>query len=166
MSVEGPERLTKTRAHTFRAEIVRASGSYWVEVPARVSRALGSSGRVPVVAQVEGGIQFYGTLMPCGGNRHRLMVNTKARKGARFGKIILTIEVRRAQRAVEIPGDVAAALEEAEARAGWEALPPGKREHILAWIEDAARETTRVKRIALAVEKAEERREKRADKEA
>jgi uncharacterized protein YdeI (YjbR/CyaY-like superfamily) len=65
---------------------------------------------------------------------------------------------------VTIPEDLASALEEATARAGWESLPPGKREHILAWIEQAAHEATRVKRIALAVEKAEERREKLTDR--
>jgi hypothetical protein len=38
--------------------------------------------------------------------------------------------------------------------------PPGKREHILQWIEEAAFEATRTKRIALAVEKALERAER------
>jgi hypothetical protein len=161
--------VTKPRAHTFRAEIVRDSGGYWIEVPARVSHALGGHasgghGRVPVVALVEGGIEFHGTLMPRVANRHRLMLNHKARKGARSGKVTITVRALSERRAVEIPEDIAGALDEAQARAGWESLPAGKREHILAWIEEAARETTRLKRIAVAVEKAEERREKLADK--
>jgi uncharacterized protein YdeI (YjbR/CyaY-like superfamily) len=66
------------------------------------------------------------------------------------------------RREVVIPPDLAAALDEAQARAAWESLPAGKREHILAWIDEAAREPTRAKRIALTVEKAEARREKLA----
>jgi hypothetical protein len=151
-------------AYSFRAGIVRHSGSYWVEVPARVSRAIGLSGRVPVVARIGAGHEFHGTLMPRGGGGHRLMVNSTARSGARSGKLAVTVRIADAEREVAIPEDLATALEEAGARAGWESLPPGKREHILAWIDQAAHEATRVKRIVLAVEKAEERREKLADR--
>jgi hypothetical protein len=153
---------SKRRSFSFRAAIVRASGSYWVEVPERVDEAIGVRGRVSVVARVARGVEFHGTLMPSGKGRHRLMVNAQARSGARSGALAVTIRVESSQREVVIPPDLAAALDEAQARAAWESLPPGKREHILAWIDEAAREPTRVKRIALAVEKAEERREKRA----
>jgi hypothetical protein len=47
----------------------------------------------------------------------------------------------------------------------WGALPPGKREHIVRWIEEAAHETTREKRLARAVEEALAREEKRIDRE-
>jgi hypothetical protein len=150
----------KGRSFSFRAAIVRASGSYWVEVPERVDEAIGVRGRVSVAARVAGGVEFHGTLMPRGQGRHRLMVNAQARAGARAGELTVTIRVESARREVVIPRDLAAALDEARARAAWESLPPGKREHILAWIDEASREPTRVKRIALAVEKAEERREK------
>ena len=115
-----------------------------------------------MVVRIDGGAEFHGTLMMRGGRR-RLMVNSRARDGARAGELAVSIRIADAQREVVIPEDLAVALQEAGARAGWESLPPGKREHILSWIGQAAHEATRVKRIALAVEKAEERREKLAD---
>jgi phage baseplate assembly protein W len=44
-------------------------------------------------------------------------------------------------------------------------MPPGKREHIVRWIDKAAQETTRQKRVARAVEEALARHEKRIDRE-
>jgi uncharacterized protein YdeI (YjbR/CyaY-like superfamily) len=48
--------------------------------------------------------------------------------------------------------------------AAWTSLPPGKREHILRWIEKAVHETTRQKRVVRAVEEALARHEKLIDR--
>jgi uncharacterized protein YdeI (YjbR/CyaY-like superfamily) len=67
-------------------------------------------------------------------------------------------------REVVIPDDLTAALREEDVLEAWESLPPGKREHILRWIEEAVHETTREKRIGRAVQEALARREKEIDR--
>jgi hypothetical protein len=151
---------------SFSAKIVRLQGSYWIHVPAKVSEKLASPKKVPVLAQVDGGEPFHGTLMPAGEGRHRLMVNDRVRGGAQSGELHVTFRLADPKRAVEIPEDVAAALDEAGVREAWESMPPGKREHILGYIEQAAREETRSKRIAQTVEIAEGKRERRVDRRA
>ena len=161
MAVAG--RRDKTGPFSFSAKIVRLGSSYWVRVPADVMERIGSPKRVPVLAQVNGGEPFHGTLMPAGGE-HRLMVNERTRGGARSGVLEVSLRLADPKRAVEIPEDLAAALDEGGAREGWEAMPPGKREHILSYIEKAARDETRAKRIALTVEWAEGQRERKVDR--
>jgi uncharacterized protein YdeI (YjbR/CyaY-like superfamily) len=74
----------------------------------------------------------------------------------------VTIDARPipADREVSIPADLADALREADVEEAWASFPPGKREHILHWIEAAVHESTRVKRIAKAIEVTQKRREK------
>jgi hypothetical protein len=67
-------------------------------------------------------------------------------------------------REIAIPPDLAAALREDGVRADWESMPPGRRAYLLNWIDQAVQETTRAKRVAHAVEEANERREKRVDR--
>lgn len=53
----------------------------------------------------------------------------------------------------EVPGDLAAALQEnAKARAAFDAFPPGCRREYIEWITQAKREETRAKRLAQAIE--------------
>ncbi len=118
-----------------------------------------------MLAQVNGGEPFHGTLMPARGG-HTLMVNSRARGGARSGVLEVSFRLADPKRAVEIPEDLAAALDEAGVRGAWEGMPPGKREHILSYVERAAREATRAKRIALTVEWAAEHQERRVDRKA
>lgn len=55
--------------------------------------------------------------------------------------------------AVELPGDLAAALKKnAKARATFEAFTPGRKREYVEWIVEAKREETRRKRVAQAVE--------------
>jgi hypothetical protein len=46
----------------------------------------------------------------------------------------------------------------------WASLPAGKREHIIAYIEQAVHDVTRSKRIAQALEIPEKRRERRLER--
>jgi hypothetical protein len=140
---------------------------YCVDVPAAVSRALGRA-RVPVVVRVAKGPPFRATLQPSGGGRHRLFLNgeVRAAAGVKLGdRFKVEVRVDREPREVLIPPDLAEALRDAGVLAAWESFPPGKREHILKWIEEAVHETTREKRVARAVEEALARHEKRIDRE-
>ncbi|MGH7284241.1 MAG: YdeI/OmpD-associated family protein [Polyangiaceae bacterium] len=156
-------RNKKDGERSFRATITRSGGAYVVDIPKGVSDAFGK-GRVPVIARVDDGEIFHGTLMPAGGGRHYLMIGRRAREGAKSSRVVIRIRPNDPHRKVAIPPDLAAALEEAGARSGWELLPPGKREHIISYIDMAAHEATREKRIAQAVQMAEERREKSVDR--
>jgi uncharacterized protein YdeI (YjbR/CyaY-like superfamily) len=68
--------------------------------------------------------------------------------------IEVTLTLDEAERTVEVPDDLTAALAQADARAGWDRLSfTTRREHVEA-IEGAAKAETREKRLAKAVEAA------------
>jgi hypothetical protein len=153
--------------YAFGARLVRFTPLYCVMVPAAVSRSVGR-GRVPVEACVAGGGPFRATLQPAGEGRHRLFLNAAVRAAAGLevgDRVALEVRVDRAPREVPIPPDLSEALRAEGVLADWASMPPGKREHILRWIEAAAHETTREKRVLRAVEEALARQEKRIDRE-
>jgi bacteriocin resistance YdeI/OmpD-like protein/uncharacterized protein DUF1905 len=162
---------TSHRAHGKRLRFVGRLGRlgilYSVVVPAEVSRAIGVRGRVPVVARVARRAPFRSTLVPAGGGKHRIFLNGETRRAAGVDvgdDVAVEVVVDFAPREVPIPDDLARALREEGVLADWESLPPGKREHILDWIEEAVHDATREKRIARAVEEAWAKREKRIDR--
>src|SRR5215471_18129750 len=105
--------------------------------------------------------------MPSGGGRHRFLVSkaTRVAAGAKPGdRVRITAVVDRGPREVPIPPDLREALDDAGVLAAWEGMPPGKREHILKWVEAAVHEATREKRIARSVEEALRAHEKQMDR--
>jgi uncharacterized protein YdeI (YjbR/CyaY-like superfamily) len=89
----------------------------------------------------------------------------RAAAGVKLGdRVSLEVRVDRGPREVPIPPDLREALEDEGVLAAWTSLPPGKREHILRWIEKAVHETTRQKRVVRAVEEALARHEKLIDR--
>jgi uncharacterized protein YdeI (YjbR/CyaY-like superfamily) len=80
-------------------------------------------------------------------------------------RVAIEARVDREPREVPLPPDLSEALQEEGVLDAWTSMPPGKREHIVRWIEKAAQETTRQKRVARAVEEALARHEKRVDRE-
>jgi len=154
--------------YAFTTELVCVDRDYFVVVPERVSRAIGVRGRVPAIVRYGRAGEFRGTLMPRGGGRHFVTVNAETRRAARTApgdRVRVVVQPDFGPREVPVPEDLSLALREEEVLADWESLPPGKREHIIHWIEKAVHETTRAKRIQLAVEAAHVRREKRVEKE-
>jgi hypothetical protein len=150
----------------FEPKLERFMGMYGVTIPARISKVVGRAA-VPVAVHVGDAPEVRATMMPVGGGRHRLLLNRETRElaGLQPGKrFALRIRVDRRPREVPVPPDLADALREDGVYADWEDLPPGKREHILRWIEQAAHEDTRAKRIERAVVEAHARREKRIDR--
>ena len=138
-----------------------------VDVPAAVSKAIGR-GKAPVEARLGRSEPFRGTLMPAGGGRHRLFLSkaTRFAAGIKPGdRVRITAVVDDGKRDVPIPPDLREALVEADVLDAWEGMPPGKREHILGWVEKAVHEVTREKRIARSVEEALKRHERKVDRE-
>jgi hypothetical protein len=153
--------------YAFTTKLVRIEREYFVIIPARVSKAIGVRGRVPAIVRF-GRAEFRGTLMPRGGGRHGVSVNADTRRAAGVepgDRVRVVVQPDFGPRDVPIPADLALGLRDDEVLADWESLPPGKREHIVKWIEQAVHETTRAKRVLRAVEEAHVRREKRIDRE-
>jgi hypothetical protein len=160
-----PAKARSVRPHAFSARIVRLGTLYGIDVPAAISRAIGVRGNVSVLVRANGGAPYHGTLLPRGDGRHRMLVNHEARGGARAGsRIDIEIRVETRVREVVIPEDLEVALRDEGVLAAWESLPPGKREHILRWIDEAVHEPTREKRVARAVQEALARHERNVDR--
>jgi hypothetical protein len=153
--------------HVFTAKlVVDDSGMCHVDVPAAVSKAIGRA-KAPVEARIGRRVTFRGTFMPAGGGRHQLFVSKATRKaaGVEAGeRVRITATIDRGDREVPIPPDLREALDDAGVLAAWEGMPPGKREHILAWVEKAVAEATRLKRIARSVEEALKVHERQVDR--
>jgi hypothetical protein len=133
-------------------EEARGGGAY-VEVPGEVVAALGGGGRIPVLATFDG-VAYRGSIASMGGCMALGVL--KAIRGE-LGKgvgdpVVVTVERDTAERTVDVPGDLAEALEAAGAKDAFEAMSfSHRREHVQA-IEDAKKPETRARRIAKAVE--------------
>jgi Bacteriocin-protection, YdeI or OmpD-Associated/Domain of unknown function (DUF1905) len=160
-----PAKARRSPSFSFSARILRVGTLYAVDVPAAISRSLGVRGNVSVRVRANQGAPYHGTLLPRGDGRHRMLVNRDARGGARAGtRIAIEIRIERREREVIIPEDLETALRDEGVLAAWESLPPGKREHILRWIDEAVHEPTREKRVARAVQEALARHERNVDR--
>jgi hypothetical protein len=137
-----------------------------VAVPAKITQALGTTGPVLVMAEVNDSEPFKVSLFPVGGGQHYIRIKAKVRKatetvvGDRVRVRITVLD--RAD--VTIAKDVASALRAEGVMEDFESLPPGKQNFILRRIDEAAKPETRDKRIREAVEAAHRRREDRVDR--
>jgi hypothetical protein len=139
---------------TFEATIVmNDGGGAWVEVPGEVIAGLGGGGRIPVHATFDG-VEYRGSIASMGGCMALGIlksIRTELGKGA-GDPITVTLERDAAERTVEVPADLAAALEEAGLRKAFDALSYShRREHANA-ITDAKKPETRARRIGKALE--------------
>jgi hypothetical protein len=158
-----------------------------VDVPADVAEVLiaqlhGSAGKsaskspkrakpkyVPVVAIVNG-CNARVTLMPAGGGRYRIQLNTALRKMARadVGDVVrVELQLDRASREEPVPADLRLALKEnPAARRVFDELTTGHRRHFIRWFDSAKGPDTRIRRLGRAIdfllERALSRRIKRA----
>ena len=127
-----------------------------LDVPAEVSEAFGVRGHVPVVGTVNGA-ELTATLVPVGGGRHRLFLNSAVRsvvgKGA-GDSVEIRIRLDRSDRTPEIPPELQEALAEEGATGAWDAMAPSRRRELLVWLADAKRDQTRVARVSRIVQAA------------
>ena len=129
-----------------------------LDVPAVVSDAFGLRGHVPVVGTVDG-VELIATLVPVGGGRHRLFLNSAIRRAVGKGagdQVEIRIRLDRSDRTPDTPPDLREALAEDGASAAWEALAPSRRKELLVWLADAKRDQTRAARIGRIVRTAVE----------
>jgi hypothetical protein len=160
--------MAKRESFTFQAEIGRTWMLYTVDVPERVSRALGA-GKVAVVFTLDGSQPRKTTLAPRAGGGHRLHVHGESRRevGAKEGdRVTIVLSRDRDPAGTPIPPDLAEALEESGVLQTFRTMGPAMQRELVAWVEKAKREETRLKYVARVVERAAEVREKRIDREA
>jgi hypothetical protein len=139
---------------TFEATIVvNDGGGAWVEVPGDVVAALGGGGRIPVNATFDG-VGYRGSIASMGGCLALgILKGIRAELGKGAGdSVTVTVERDDTVRTVDVPDDLAAALEAAGLRDVFDGLSfSHRREHVNAII-DAKRPETRARRINKALE--------------
>lgn len=161
--------MRKPDSVTFRARLGKTWMLYTVDVPERVSRAMKASGKTPVVFTANGSSPRQTTLAPRAGGGHRLHVHGESRRevGAEEGDTLTIVMWPDANpKDVPIPPDLADALDEAGALETFRTMGPAMQRELVAYVEKAKRESTRAKYVARVVERANEEREKRIDREA
>jgi Domain of unknown function (DUF1905)/Bacteriocin-protection, YdeI or OmpD-Associated len=159
----------RAKRHTFSAKLERVPGR-WVtlEVPLRVSRALGKRGSIPVMGTLNGKTKFRSTLLPTRPGIYFLPIKYELRKnaGLEVGEIVkVSVEIDHEPRTLPTPEDVIEALEAEGLLDAYELVPPGRKMQFLKYLEEAVHETTRAKRIAMILEVSHAAREKHADRE-
>lgn len=160
-----------TRQFRFAARLEHGmvGGYFAVEVPARISQAIGKRGPIPVKATINNVAEFMASLSPAGGGRHRLRLNARVREEARAksgDSVKVQIAVLDQPLKVVIPNDLKNALRSEGALEFFETFAPGKQNHIIGWIEQSVQPETREKRIQFTVEVTHMRHEKRIAQEA
>ena len=143
-----------TTTRTFRTKLEKAKGmeATGIVVPFDPAEVWGRT-RVPVKATVNG-YEYRTTIAKMGGRF--LMPFAKEHRdaaGIEAGDDIeVTLVEDTAERTVEVPGDLAAALERAKLREAFDALAyTHRKEHVRA-IEEAKKPETRARRIEKAIE--------------
>jgi hypothetical protein len=139
----------------FETTMFLSGNNTGIEVPPDVIEGLGAGRKPPVVVTVNG-YEYRSTVAVMGG-RYLIPFSSDKRSatGIQGGDpIVVDLEVDTAPRTVEVPGDLAAALEAAPgARAAFDALSPSARKAHVTNVESAKAEETRQRRIASIAEK-------------
>ena len=158
----------KTKSFRFMARVYRIWMMRHVDVPEEVARALQKQMKsakagakqaevkyIPVLAQVNQA-SAQTTLVPAGGGRFRMQINTALRKAARAdaGEVV-SVELRldRASREVPVPADLRAGLKRhPKAWKAFQALAPGHLRHFILWYDSAKSPEARQRRLERAVD--------------
>jgi bifunctional DNA-binding transcriptional regulator/antitoxin component of YhaV-PrlF toxin-antitoxin module len=153
---------------TFRAVIGKTWVLYTADVPEKVCRALKAEGKVAVVFSMNGSSERRTTMTPKAEGGYRLHLHSEVRDeiGAKVGdKVAITLRRDTDPVMVVPPPDLAAELREADALDAFRAMGPAMQRELVAYIEKAKREETRLKYVTRVVERACESREKKLDRE-
>lgn len=130
---------------------VNATG---IVVPPEAVEALGKSKKPPVVVTI-GGFTYRSTVAVMGGQfLIPLSQDRRAAAGVEGGQTVeVTLELDTEPRTVEVPEDLAAALEAAGKTAVFDKVAPSMRKEHVRQVEEAKTQETRDRRIARIIEK-------------
>jgi hypothetical protein len=138
--------------HEFEAvlEAGEADGGVFVVLPFSVQEVYGTRGRVPVQATLDG-YPYQGSAVPLGDGHHALLVLKQIRKAIdkTLGDTVrVTLSRALAERKMEVPDDLAAALAEAPAAATYfNKLAYTHQREYVRWLEGAKKPETRTRRV-------------------
>jgi hypothetical protein len=138
----------------FETTMFLSGNNTGIEVPPEVVESFDAGQRPPVVVTVNG-FEYRSTIAPMGG---RFLIPFSSDKRAATGiqggdPIVVDLELDTAPRTVDVPDDLAAALDAAPgAREAWNRLAPSHRKAHVTAIEGAKAAETRQRRIAKAIE--------------
>jgi hypothetical protein len=134
---------------TLDAVIMEADrGGGYVRVPPDVVAALGGMRRIPVQATFDH-IAYRGSVVSMGGEKViGVSKGIRSELGKRPGDVVtVTLEPDRAERSVEVPEDLRAALDDAGLLGTFRALSYSHQREYVSWIGDAKKADTRARRI-------------------
>jgi len=136
-----------------------------VPVPEFVTEAMGTTGPVLVMAQVNESEPFQVSLFPVGGGKHYIRIKAKVRQetNTKTGNQITVRFTVLDRSEVSIPDDLSSALRAEGVEDAFRSLPPGKQNFTIRQIDEAAKSATREKRIQKAVELAQEKKDRMQD---
>ena len=138
----------------FRARLEDAGGGGAAfDVPARVAAALGERKRPPVTVTIRN--HTFRTTVAVYGGQPMIGVNKqhRAAAGVDVGDAFdVVVALDDAPRVVEVPADLAGALDD-DARAAFDRMSHSHRREYVEWIADAKRPGTRARRVAETVER-------------
>ena len=137
----------------FETTMFLSGNNTGIEVPPEVVESFGA-GKRPLVVVTVNGFEYRSTIAPMGGMfLIPFSSDKRAATGIRGGDpIVVDLELDTAPRTVDVPDDLAAALDESpDARAKWDAFPPSSRKFGIAAVDAARRPETRATRVAKIV---------------
>jgi len=139
---------------SFEGALLALGNNTGIEVPPEVVEQLASGKKPKVVVDVNG-FEYRSTVAVMGG---KFLIPFSADKRAATGlaggdPIRVTLTLDTAPREVEVPADLAAALDDAGLRATFDALAPSYRKAHVTSVEGAKAAETRARRVAAVVAK-------------
>jgi hypothetical protein len=138
-----------TWTHDFTTSVEIEDGLHVVAVPPRVSLSAGP-GYHPVVGTVND-VGFHAALAPLPGGAHRLHLPGELRDRTGLGagdSATIVLQPDPSGAVPEVPDDLAAALDALiGARRSFDRLPSVETREMIAWVDSAARQVDRVRRI-------------------
>lgn len=140
----------RSKALRFQATIYRIWMMRHVDVPEQICRVLekesGKKRHIPVIAIVNGQ-SVRTTIVPAGGRRYRLTLNTTLRKAARVdvGDLVgVELRLDRESREIPLPEELREVLKEfPKAWRAFQELPPGHRRQLLLYFSRAKSQRAR-----------------------
>jgi hypothetical protein len=136
----------------FETTMTQFGNNTGIEVPPEVIEGLGG-GKRPAVLVTVNGYEYRSTVGVMNGlSLVPFSSDKRAATGIGGGDAItVDLELDTAPREVEVPDDLAAALESAGVRAGFDALAPSKRKAHVTSVDGAKSADTRARRVAAVV---------------
>ncbi len=138
---------------TFKNKLLGIGNNTGIEVPEGNIQALGSSKKPAVKINVNG-YEYSSTVAVMGG-KYLIAFNAAHRKASGLSAnddITVTLELETAPRVIDLPDDLAQALERTGTRAAFEKLAPSKRKEFVRQLEDAKTDETRARRLTKIIQ--------------